>query len=160
MAKDLVVLLLALSITLIGICRREDESFLVLFPGEDREDAGYVEIVAGDEGRIYRLSKREDDGPGDLSKFNAGDKLKCVGKDLQRSGNMSGGKRFLFGIPININKANIKDLEAIPGIGAKTAKSIVDFRETIGRFTTVNDLIGVKGIGKKRLEKIKPYVTI
>ena len=60
--------------------------------------------------------------------------------------------------PVDVNTADIKLLERIPGIGPTKAKSIISFREKIGGFKTWNDLLKVPGIGSKTLEKIKDYI--
>ncbi len=62
--------------------------------------------------------------------------------------------------PVNINTATIAQLEALPGIGPNTAKSIVDFRNRSGPFQRVEDLLAIKGISKSKLEKLRPYVTV
>jgi len=62
--------------------------------------------------------------------------------------------------PININTASIEELTAIPGIGTVYATRIVEYRNQHGSFANINDLIYVYGIGVKRLESIKPYITI
>ena len=62
--------------------------------------------------------------------------------------------------PINLNTATIAQLEALPGIGPNTAKSIVDFRNHSGPFQRVEDLFAIKGISKSKLEKLRPYVTV
>lgn len=60
---------------------------------------------------------------------------------------------------ININKASSAELRKLPGIGAVTADEIVAYRAKHGNFRFPNDLLAVKGIGKKTLEKIKTQVT-
>ena len=59
---------------------------------------------------------------------------------------------------ININKASLSELQNIPGIGEKKAGAIVDYRNQHGSFTKIDDLLNVKGIGEKMLEKMKPYI--
>lgn len=61
---------------------------------------------------------------------------------------------------ININKAGLTELQNIPGIGAKKAQAIVDYRNAHGAFTSVDDLTKVKGIGDKMLQKMKPYIGL
>jgi competence protein ComEA len=59
---------------------------------------------------------------------------------------------------IDINTAELADWEKLPRIGPKTAQAILDKRVELGGFSTVEDLLKVKGIGKKTLENLKPYL--
>ena len=61
---------------------------------------------------------------------------------------------------INLNTATQQELELLPGIGKSYAQRIIEYRETIGEFTSVEELINVKGIGEKTLEKLKPFLTL
>jgi len=61
---------------------------------------------------------------------------------------------------ININSANVEQLEMLPRIGTKTAQSIIEFRKQNGPFKKVEDLTGVKGIGEKTLEELKSYIIL
>jgi len=62
--------------------------------------------------------------------------------------------------PVDLNRATISDLVQLPGVGEVIAKRIVDFREEHGPFKRVDDLMKVKGIGEKSLDKIRPYVRV
>ena len=70
-------------------------------------------------------------------------------------GRMSGEKHIVFFIPLDINMAAAQDFEALPGIGPKLAKKIVETRERLGGFKTIDDLKKVKGIGDKKFGKIR-----
>jgi len=61
---------------------------------------------------------------------------------------------------VNINTATVEELQTLPGIGAITAQRIVEYRQTHGPFQKVEDLLNIKGIGEKKLEKIKPLVEV
>lgn len=61
---------------------------------------------------------------------------------------------------ININSATREELLALPGIGPAYSKRIVEWRNEHGRFTSVNQLLEIKGIGEKRLANIKPLITL
>lgn len=61
---------------------------------------------------------------------------------------------------ININLASAVELETLPGIGEVKAQAIVDFRVLNGPFTSVEELLGVKGIGPVTLDKVRDLITI
>ena len=60
---------------------------------------------------------------------------------------------------ININLAYTADLQMLPGIGKVTADRIIEYREQNNRFSKIEDLMKVKGIGVKKFEKIKDLIT-
>jgi competence protein ComEA len=62
--------------------------------------------------------------------------------------------------PINLNTATEAQLESLPGIGAKAAQRILEFRQKNGSFKKIEDLMNVKGIGEKNFLKLKPYITV
>ncbi len=61
---------------------------------------------------------------------------------------------------VNLNRASADELQVLPGIGPVLAQRMVDWRKAHGRYRTVDDLQEVKGIGKKRLEQLRPLVTV
>ena len=61
---------------------------------------------------------------------------------------------------VNINEAKQEDFEQLPGIGPSIAKKIIEYREQNGKFTSIDELQEVKGIGEAKFENIKEYVTI
>ena len=62
--------------------------------------------------------------------------------------------------PVNINTANAEELQLVPGIGPATAEKILQMRKSYGAFKSVDDLVAIRGIGKKRLDKMRKYLTI
>jgi competence ComEA-like helix-hairpin-helix protein len=60
--------------------------------------------------------------------------------------------------PININTADSVQLQLVPGIGPST--KILQMCKSYGAFKSVNDLMAIRGIGPKRLEKMRKYLTI
>ncbi len=61
---------------------------------------------------------------------------------------------------ININTADAEAIASLKGIGVKKAQAIVDFRDQVGPFKSVEQLLEVKGIGEKLLDKIRGQVTL
>lgn len=61
---------------------------------------------------------------------------------------------------LDINLATAKQLEALPGIGPVLAQRIVEERNRVGKFSTIEDLLKVKGIGKKKLAMIRNRIKI
>ncbi len=62
--------------------------------------------------------------------------------------------------PLDLNAATAEELQQLPGIGPTTAKAIVQFRKKSGPFRRVEDLLAIRGITKRKLEKLRPYVTV
>ncbi|NOQ46752.1 MAG: competence protein ComE [Desulfobulbaceae bacterium] len=60
---------------------------------------------------------------------------------------------------VNINTADVTELQTINGIGQTKAEAIVKYRQEHGQFETTDDLTEVKGIGDKTVNKIKEEVT-
>jgi competence protein ComEA len=62
--------------------------------------------------------------------------------------------------PIPLNSATLEQLDLLPGIGPSKAAAILEYRQRVGKFTSVEDLLNVKGIGKKTLENIRHLVRV
>jgi comEA protein len=62
--------------------------------------------------------------------------------------------------PVNINTANSEQLQTVPGIGPSTAEKILQMRKSYGAFKSVDDLLAIRGLGPKRLEKMRKYLTV
>lgn len=60
---------------------------------------------------------------------------------------------------VNINTCTLEELLSINGIGESKAKSIIEYRENIGLFTSKEDIMKVSGIGNSLYDKIKDYIT-
>lgn len=82
-----------------------------------------------------------------------GENISVVAENALQTNTTSDGK-------VNLNTADESQLQTITGIGSKKAKDIIAHRETVGLFTSVDDLKQVAGIGDKTLEKIRSEVTV
>jgi competence protein ComEA len=61
---------------------------------------------------------------------------------------------------ININLATIEELQKIPGIGPAKASAIINYRDEIGKFKSVEELTNVTGIGMKTVEKMVEFIEV
>jgi competence ComEA-like helix-hairpin-helix protein len=70
-----------------------------------------------------------------------------------------GGKKKPPLKPVNINTATSEELQQVPGIGLATAEEILQMRKSHGAFKSVDDLLAIRGLGAKRLEKMCKYLV-
>ena len=75
-------------------------------------------------------------------------------------GSLSFAEKSDSKFPININQATAKELSALPGIAKKKAEAIIAYREKNGKFSTIEDIKKVEGIGKDTLDKIKDHIVL
>jgi competence protein ComEA len=73
---------------------------------------------------------------------------------------LSPSKQKVLSLPVSLNTAGVEELDTLAGIGPRTARAIVEYRETYGRFTSVEELLRVPGIGPKKLAALRPHITI
>jgi len=62
--------------------------------------------------------------------------------------------------PVNLNTATSTELQQVPGIGPATAEKILQARKSYGHFKSVSDLEAIRGIGPKKLDKMRKYLTV
>jgi competence protein ComEA len=61
---------------------------------------------------------------------------------------------------VNLNSATLADLQSLPGIGARTAERIIEYRQKNGPFKKIEELMNVRGIGEKNFLKLKDQITV
>lgn len=61
---------------------------------------------------------------------------------------------------VELNSASKAELTNLPRVGEKLAERIIKRREELGGFRSVDDLLGVKGIGEKTLDKMRPFCVV
>ncbi len=62
--------------------------------------------------------------------------------------------------PVYLNEATTDDLRRLPGIGPKRALAILSLRRRLGHFRQIEDLLRVRGIGRRTLHKLRPLVRL
>ena len=68
--------------------------------------------------------------------------------------------KITLGLPISVNRESEEGLTALPGIGKNMAKAIVEERARRGGFKSLDEIMGLPGIGPKFYAKMKPYLTL
>ncbi len=61
---------------------------------------------------------------------------------------------------VNLNTADLEQLQLLPGVGEKRAAAILDLRKTKGSFKSVEELTEVKGVGDAMLERLRPHLAV
>ena len=73
---------------------------------------------------------------------------------------LQGGDTVAAVAVVNINQATVAELQRLPDVGQVTAERIVAYRTEKGPFRSSDELVKVKGIGQKKLEKLKDYIVV
>jgi competence ComEA-like helix-hairpin-helix protein len=128
------------------ITRSEPQSYIEMSKPDE------FPIMINDIKRIASLYK--------LGNLRSGDSIVLDSSGTVLLSRISGIKSLALRIPIGINSASIKDLEALPGIGPKLAGRIVEYRNLNGPFKAIDELRNVDGIEEKKLEHIKPFINL
>ncbi len=161
MAKELVVVALALSILIYNQIHSYSENSLADASFGSAAETGFAEVVTKEGGRVYPLPKARrianlvSDDP-----LEKGERVVLSEEGFVNIEKMAGGKRLLFGMPLQINSESAEDLVALPGIGPKKAETIVRDRKERGPFKSPDDLVRVRGIGEKTLERLRPLIQL
>jgi competence protein ComEA len=87
-------------------------------------------------------------------------KRKHPAKKGKKSSTHQHHKKELPKSPVNINNASEAELCKLPGVGVKMAKRIIQYRKEHGAFASIDSFIEVKGIGRKKLAKMRSYIRL
>ena len=68
--------------------------------------------------------------------------------------------KISLGLPISVNTESEEGLTALPGVGKNMAKAIVEERTKRGGFKSLDEIMGIPGIGPKFYEKMKSHLTL
>lgn len=119
-----------------------------LFDGMTRQSGG------DSEENIREAANREGSAPGDGGSD--------AGPSRQGASEGAGGQTDAPGAPglINLNSATLEELDSLPGIGPAKARAIIEYRTAAGGFYSTEELLEVKGIGRKTFERLKDRITV
>lgn len=87
------------------------------------------------------------------------DAAALLSAESPRSAPLTIRQKYLLGNRVDINKASLSELSELPGISDEIAAAVVEERDRLGRFRSPGDLLGVRGIKQKRLQKILPFLS-
>ena len=111
-------------------------------------DQSYEKWKAQQQARDQQLAKQPNN-----NYYLSRPTLQQGSKQVSSSVNIQGDK-------ISLNQANLQQLQTLNGVGEKKAQAIVEYRQKNGGFKTVDELVNVKGIGPKLLEKNKARLVL
>ena len=100
------------------------------------------------------------DLPKECAEAKRGDRVVLTEEGCEVLAEQMSAQSIDFGLPLDLNRIEVGDLVLVKGIGETTAKSIVRFRETHGRFKTVDELLKVEGIGEGRLQSLRTHFMV
>lgn len=72
----------------------------------------------------------------------------------------SPGKSASTGRKVNLNKAGAEELMTLTGIGKSRAEAIIQYRQEVGAFRSIEDIMNVSGIKESAFEKIRDDITV
>lgn len=137
-----------------------DDSALFDYTKSDRMfrgKAGNLQSVLSDTGRVVDSLFSKDELKTIRSIKSSEDSLKNLEGKKKKKGKKG---EDLQEKSININTASKEQLVLLPGIGDSTADKILLYKKEHGAFKSIEDIMKIKGIGAKKFEKMKPYITI
>lgn len=106
-------------------------------------------VQAGTSGQTATTGTATSAVPGQSSRGTAGAKSTAA---AENTGAVS--------YPVNINTATVEELTAVKGIGEQRAAAILAYREKLGKYTSVEQIKDIRGIGDGLYAKIAPYLTV
>lgn len=95
----------------------------------------------------------------DPSRASRADQRPIAAESGAATGRVAAGRTAIQKV-VDLNRATAQELESLPGIGAVLAERVIAYRQSVGRFRTVEDLREVAGIGAKKFDRLKPLVTV
>ncbi len=94
-----------------------------------------------------------------IFKYDSSKATPALSAENPRDGHLTIWQKYLLGKRVDINKASLVEISELPGISDKVAAGVIEERDRMGGFRVPEDLLGVNGIKKKRLQKILPFLA-
>lgn len=113
---------------------------------KDNHSFEYITMNSGDESKDDFVA---DEGNSDYESSN--------GIESSASNDSGNGKKYSI---VNINTATQTELESLPGIGPSLALNIINYRKQNGKFSSIEDIKNVSGIGDAKFENLKKYIRV
>jgi len=113
-----------------------------------------------DPAEYERLQKAFEDQTAEMIREEQQLQAKYEGQGVSKDKNITQPSQANEKISVNINTATADELEQLPGIGSVYARRIVEYRIANGLFSSADELLNIKGIGEKRLLKLKPFIKL
>ena len=107
-------------------------------------------LVDGEQVRVPALGDPVDPGR----------RHRALAAPVAGAGGAGSGAGGAAGAPVSLNTADLAALDTLPGVGPVLAQRILDWRTAHGRFTSIDELGEVSGIGEKLLAQLSPLVTL
>lgn len=91
---------------------------------------------------------------------NVTDITEKVSDDITEIQSSDSFSELTVSYPLNLNTCTAQELISLDGIGEKKANDIIEYREYLGGYTSVEQIKNIKGIGDSVYEKVSPYLTV
>lgn len=141
----------------LNLAARLVDGMRLYIPGKDDGARDQVIVVTED---VYLKPPPEPRSPTAGPARESGPEVVDVGAVTSTKKPSSSGRKAPPQHAVNINTASLEELQQLPNVGPATARKILAYRSTHGRFATPHDLVNVNGIGETTFAKMAPYVTV
>lgn len=135
-----------------------DDGMKVNIPSESdlKNNSGfeYITMSSGDGGREDYSNER---GTKSSETNTAGSSSSSANSSSGSGGRAGSYKSYMV---VNINTATQTELETLPGIGPSLALKIINYRKENGKFSSIDEIKNVSGIGDSKFNDLKSYITI